>query len=361
LLMSVYFEEVKFYHYPLIKYYLLRGFNVYIFDFKMKTRKMEWLRELVDNKRILKVSHYVIGNDSLALDNIEKAYSFIAQKSKIINIMIKFYGDENITLAYKKMLAKELSNFYAIQLILRDKEKVISHNEKIVFIPHRYLETLRILTICNAFNYKLEKVFVPLWLRPIHAMNRCFVRLNSWKASSFNNFRLLVATSWKVLTSFRRKDTPQYKYAIPITIPEFQFKFTENRVFDFLLDHINIRKNNTVFLLLSNLDERTLSRLTRNDYNVIECRKKKLFKSPEFSLRENTEFTIGKIFIYTLQNFFLSFFEEEFIVLCSQSLVNTYLQWTLILSNLRFSHYIAFNDEEIDRRLKHGTTHIPVL
>ena len=115
--MNVYFENIRFYHYLLVKYYLLRKFDIYIFDFDSKLRNRKWLRNLIDAQQVSRIlPNYVLGNCDLALNSIDKVYSIVTQKSKLVKTMVRLYDSQNIELAYKKTLAKDLSDFYALQI-----------------------------------------------------------------------------------------------------------------------------------------------------------------------------------------------------------------------------------------------------
>ena len=345
--MKIYFETAKLRYYLPIKYHLWRKHKVYIFDFDFTARKRKWLRDLIDSKKISKISHYVASNDSLALDNIENVYRFVLRESRFINAMMGFYGSEDITLAYKKTLARKLANCYAVQIVLREGGKGVVEDEKIVFIPYEYLKISKILDECNAFSYKLEDVFIPVWARIGNAVAEFLGRLKDWKSFFFVGVYLAGIVAIKCLVPDRKKKFLTYEYAIPITNPKFQFRFEKNRVFDFLLDHDKIRKDNTVFLLLSHVDKKVLVKLKHDGYNMVDCQSRSVFISSQFGFGKNGKTILQKLFLFVFQNFFYAPLESRYIVLDTLVLIRVYLQWTMILNKLAFSHYITFNDETI--------------
>ena len=345
--MKVYFEDPKFYHYPLIRYYLSRHCTVYTFDFCRTMRKRKWLRGLVDTNRISNISPYVQGNDSLALDNVERVYSFMAKRSKLIDSTIRLYKDKDTELAFKKTLAKELSNFYAIQIILDGERKKMSSAEKIFLVSNKYFEMSKILTICNGFSYKLENIQVPFWSVAMDIVDRCFARLNNWMACLFSNLCLLGLILLKIPKLSYKKDTPGYKYAIAITNPGFQFRFSEYRTFDFLLDGAGIRKDNTIFLCLAPFDKAVLNKLTAGDYNLVDLNKKTVATSRNLILGRKGIAVFKNFFVYTLGNLLSPLFEYGFITRAGCALAYTYVFWNIIAHSLRLGHYIAFNDEGI--------------
>ena len=345
--MKIYFETAKLRHYLLIKYHLWRKHEVYIFDFDFTARKRKWLRELIDSKKISKISHYVASNDSLALDNIENVYRFVSRGSHLINAMMGFYGSKDIALAYKKTLARKLSNCYAVQIVLREGRKGVAEGEKIVFIPYEYLKISKILNKCNAFSYKLKDVFIPVWVRIDNAIAEFLGRLKNWKSFFFVGAYLTGIVAIKCLVPACKKKFLAYEYAIPITNPKFQFRFEKNRVFDFLLDHNKIRKDNTVFLILSHVDKKVLAKLEHGGYSAVDCQSRSVFISSQFGFGKNGKTILRKLFWFIFQNFFYAPLESRYIVPDTLVLIRGYLQWTMILDKLTFSHYITFNDETI--------------
>jgi len=345
--MNVYFENVRFYHYPLVKYYLLRKFDIYVFDTDFKLRKKKWLRDLIDTQKISRIlANYVFGNGDLALNSIDKIYSLVTKKSKLVRAMVQLYDNEDVVLAYKKALTKDLSDFYALQIILNSKEKTLPNNEKIILIPFKYLEILKMLIRCDSFSYKLDKLFIPAWVKYINSVDKLFIRLTTLMGFCFTNFQLITGVLLKALTPSSKESN--YQYAIPITNSNFQFKFKEHRTFDFLLDGTDIRRDNTIFLWLSPLNKAILAKLKVGRYNTADCRSRSILMSKDFTLSRDTGIILKKVFTYARQNFLSVLFEHESHVFCSCTLLNTYLQWSIILNNIKFRHYITFNDEGIN-------------
>ncbi len=346
--MKVYFEDVKFYHYPLLKHYISHKFHIYLFDFRFNARSRKWLRDLIDDNKISIISPYIIGSGSLALDNIEKLYSYIAKDSRLIDSMVQFYNETNITLAYKKILVKDLSDFYAVQITLEREANTIGDNESIIFIPSKYLEMQNFLNRCLGFTYNSHKISIPLWIKWITYIIRFFSRVGRQIFFWFINFGLVIIVTLKILLPSRKKELCKYQYAIAITNPDFQFKFKEYRTFDFLLDQKNIGKENSIFLFTSPINKVILSTLKQDGYNVAVCDNKSILVSPEFHLRKNRGPILKKLLVYIIKNFAASLAAKDSILLCDSILLFTYVKWNLILDNIRFKHHITFDDQAIN-------------
>ena len=75
---EIYFEKPRFYHYPIVKYFLIKIFKVFIFNFDMVDRKISWLRPMLDDGRVIRMSPFIFGSDSIALKNIKVLDPFYA-------------------------------------------------------------------------------------------------------------------------------------------------------------------------------------------------------------------------------------------------------------------------------------------
>jgi len=343
--MKVYFEKIRFYHYPIVKYFLARKCEVYMFNFDFEARKIKWLRDLMDSGLVKKIPHYMAGNDKLAIDNVEKISGKMLAKSRIVKSMSKLYGDSNILLAYKKILTKRLSDFYSMQLVLKSKSQKLADDGKIVLFPYRYTETLNLLSRYEGFRVLLPQVITPKTYRHFNCIERAALKTKSGMQFFFINTCFLGIVLLKALRPGSKQEKLEYRYALPVTNTQFQFKFKEHRAFDFLLDEkSDINKENTVFMLFRPLNKEQTTDLKIGGYNYVDCNNKKVFVSSQFSFRKNI---FSKVLRYMATCFFSAFFELEDIVTDSNKLLYTYVQWTLILDNLKISQYITFNDEGI--------------
>lgn len=341
--MKIYFEKIRPYYYPIIRYFVLRGYKISMFNFDINARKIKWLRLLLDSGRISKISHVIIGSDKFILANIEKASDLFLKDSRMANSMARLYGHDDLLWAYKKYLAKQLSDFYSMQIVL-EREK-LSDNQGILLFPKRYLDTLRLLKLSGAKIFKLPGVKVPLLFRLINGLENLFFRITGWLRICFVNLCAFFIIASKVVIGYRKKNIPSYKYAIPITNPQFQFKFNEYRRFDFLLDNRKITKNDTVFLFFVPADKVLTKKLLGDGYHIFDCSNRNIFFNHRLSLCKRRGRLLGAALSYAFGNLFSSFREETGILSASFDLIYSFLQWTVILDNLSFSHYIVLNEE----------------
>jgi polysaccharide biosynthesis PFTS motif protein len=339
----IFIESPKLYHYLLVKHWKKKGHRIYIFDFDFKARKKRWLRRVLDKGLVHKIAHYVAGNSDIALDNIEKVYNAAFRSSNLKNSMVSIlYKDKNIELAYKKALAEQLSNFYAVQIMVKE----IAGSGKAILIPDKYCLFKKVLAESEGYLFDLKNLVIPEWAEFINLF--CMIKdklLNFFKFSGIT-LSCMIFVLYKGLLFFFKKPIKKYDFAIAINNPWFQFKFKGNRDYDFLLDHKNINKSNTLFVCLMNLDKKIKNKLLQRGYNFIEAGPRKVFNINTYPLGVLESLKIaGKFFAYWLRNIFSPFCEKDFFVSCSIRLLVEYLRWSLALSNYRFGSYITFNDE----------------
>ena len=339
---KVYFEKARFYHYPIFKYFLNKNFKVFIFSFDLEDRKISWLRPMLDDGRVISIMPFVLGSDAIALKNIKILDPFIL-KSNLLRAITGLYGGESIKMAYQKVFAKTLSDFHSIQLILKG-----AGGGKIVFYPFSYLRTYFIIKRYKGLMQELDNVEIPWLFQFFNTIDLFFVRLKFWFTTNGVNFCALVLLLMKFVFAGRKRSRKECTYAVAITNSDFQFRFSGHRAFDFILDGKQINKENTFFLEFSSINSATKQNLNKLGYQILDCRKKEVFFSPDFSLhRAESFFLIVKGIGYVLQNLYFSLFESEKNTYNSHILFKTYFLWSIILSRIKFKHFITFNDEGI--------------
>lgn len=314
-----------------------------MFNFDINARKIKWLCPLLDSGRISKISHVIVGSDKFILANIDKASDLFLKDSRMVNSMSGLYGHKDLLWAYKKYLAKQLSDFYSMRIVL-EKER-LSDDEGILFFPKRYLDTLRLLKLSGAEIFELPGIKVPLLFRLINGLENLFFRITGWLRICFVNLCAVFIIACKVMLGYRKKNIPSYKYAIPVTNPQFQFKFNEYRRFDFLLDNKKITKNDIVFLFFVPAGKVLTEKLLADGYHIFDCSNRNVFFNHRLSVRKGRARLLRAALSYVFGNLFSSFGEKAGILSASLDLIYSFLQWTVILDNLNFSHYIVLNEE----------------
>lgn len=339
---EIYFERVRFYHYPIIRYFLNKNFKVFIFSFHLEARKIGWLRPMLDDDRVIMISHFIFGSGSIALKNIKVLEPFVL-KSNLLRAITKLYGNEKIKMAYQKTLVKCLSDFHSVQLVLKGADC-----RKIVFFPFSYFKIYSIIKRYKGLIEELDNVEIPCLFKFLNAIDLFFGQLKSWLIANGVNFIALVLLLMKFVYASPKRPKKEYIYAVAITNSYFQFKFAGHRAFDFILDGKQINKENTVFLAFNPVNSGTKHNLDVLGYHILDCRRQEVFFLADFRLsRTETLFLIVKGIEYALKNLYFSLFESEDNIYSSHILFKTYLLWSIILARLKLKHFITFNDEGI--------------
>ncbi|MDP8212379.1 MAG: polysaccharide biosynthesis PFTS motif protein [Candidatus Zapsychrus exili] len=343
--MKIYFERIRFYHYPIVKYFVSRGHKVTIFNFfDQKARRIKWLRDMLDSGKVSKISHVVPGSDKFVVKSIEKVSDFYFKNSLIVKSISRLHKNDNLSLAYKKEFSKRLSHFYGMQMILNREEA--SEEKDILFFPKTYLDIFFLLKSSGAYMFDFPRVRIPVLFRFICATENFFFKIFSLLQSFFVGLVVIFAIVYKMILGFQNKKISSYTYAIPITNPKFQFKFNEYRTFGFLLDDKNITKSNVVFLAFVPIDEILMIELRSKGYNILDYSRKSMFFCHTLVFNRNNFKVLIAVIRHSFVNLFSSFAESLDVVSISTRLLYSFLQWTVILDNIHFSHHIALNEED---------------
>lgn len=347
---NVIFEKIRWFDLPLIYYYLKKGHRVYFFDFNLIARRKRWLRTLLDGgviNRIFPFASY--RNNNLALESVEKVYATCFKNSLLINSLVRLYGDADIEMAYKKIIVEQLSNFYSVQLFIKERLPVCPENESIYLIPEHYLTILSMLKRSSAEVVELNGVEIPRTARLFQKGNTLLILLRDFFLFNLTCGAAVAIILYKIILSFFLKINPEeYKYAVAIRNPSFQFRSTKNRTFDFLLDHSRINKSNTCFISLTSIDRGIRLRLQKEGYHYIDARLQRVCMSRKFLLRNRTWRRLFIIFIkFWFKNGFGVLLEKCFVIFPSLIMLADNLLWNIVLENLKLENYITFNDEGI--------------
>jgi polysaccharide biosynthesis PFTS motif protein len=345
---NVIFEHVQSFHLPFILYYLKKGCKVYIFDFNLIARKRKWLRELVDANRINKITPFISAKNNIyALESIEKVYSACFGQSMLIRAMSQLYQDPDITLAYKKFFIEQLSNFYTIQFFIQENFNKNQKREEVVFIPEFYSNIAAMLGKSSAQIFDLSYIKIPVWAKIFCGMSRFLERAK--------NFALLMAIGafsilgiiYKIALGLIVKPAKkEYRYAIAIKNPSFQFKSVKSRTFDFILDHQDINKTNSCFVFLVPVAFAIKKRLRSDAYAYVDAQPMAVITAGNLSLNFSAGIrALGNISVVLSSAVCSIFFDNEFILFPTCYLLAEYLTWKVVSENYRFKNFITFNDE----------------
>lgn len=343
---KIIFERLALIHLPSLSYYLWKQKEIKFFDNDGSAKKKNWVKKLIKEGKILAIPPigYVYNECyGTALDNVERVYKCLTTGSTLVREMVKIYGDENIELAYKKQLTRELSEFYYINSYLHREESQLQDNERILFTPYGYKKYLRLAKKSGAFYHDHRKIDVD---RALNIFSSVYGFGNKVKAWLFQS-GVIAFYLIKLMISRQGSDqVKDYQYAIPIKNPDYQFKFN-NRSVDFLLDGNVINKDNTIFILLTpaitkdNVDE-----IRSKNLNMMDC-SKRFMSSHDLDKREVIHI-LKRTLPYAVNYIFLGLFRNNILLGANKILLPVFFQWSFILSKINTKHFITFNDEGID-------------
>ena len=343
---KIIFEQLRLVHFPILKYHLWKQREIKFFDNEGSAKRKNWVKKLVKDGRISEIPPIgYVGNEcyGTALDNMEKVYKCLTNSSTLIKEMAKIYGDGNIELAYKKEITRRLSEFYYINSYLAEEEAKLGTDERLLFTAYRYEQYLKLIRENGAFYRDHEKIDIANSLKVFDYAYYLFRKVEVW----FLQLGMMAFHCVRLITPGKDgSQVKEYKYAIPIRNPDYQFKF-KTRPVDFLLDGNNIRKDNTIFILLNPaITKDNLHEIKSKNLNMVDC-SKRFMASPGFD-RKETIHILRRILPYIAKHVFIGLFENSFVLEVNTILLDAFFKWTSILQGISIKHFITLNDEGID-------------
>lgn len=343
---KIIFEQLTPIHLPILSYYLWKQKEIKFFDNENFAKRKKWVKRLVKEGKLWEIPPVgYVSNEcyGTALDNVEKFYKYFTDNSILAREMVKMYEDETIELAYKKEITRNLSEFYYINSYLHHEEDKLGDNERILFIPHGYKKYLRLANKVGAFYQSHKKIDIAHNLSILNSLYGFGDKVRAWLIQS----GIIAFYSIKSIASRRGNgQVKEYKYAIAVRNPDYQFKF-KNRSVDFILDGNEINKDNTIFILLSPaITKDNLHEIKSKNLSVIDCSSQ--FKLSHSLDKKEVIHILKRTLPYAVKNIFLGLFENNIVLHVNTTLLHVFFQWSFILSKINIKHFITLNDEGID-------------
>ncbi len=344
---KIFFEKVFFIHYPLLLWYLWRGYKVLVFDFsynmkRPNMKKSKLLRSLINSRKINRI--YIKPNvkeHGLAIEQTEIIYKHLKDK-KIAEILSDLYGTKETNLAFKKVLLSEIFKCIYINQYLSDEKKKQKNSTEIIFVPFDY--NLYEKMIYGYGNYDLKPLDTiklhKLYLHILPLIKMCHNVI--WHlVASFYLYSKIALLYFKSLSAKENPQKIHFRFAIPID-QESQIKFKGKRSFDFLLDHKEINKKNTVFILNYPVSGDFLSEYQERGYQLLNTK-------DIFSIRHGTKFHFsGKLLCHTFWAVSKMLFTGssclQFLI-CFMHGIRIFLKWNIIFTQISTNNYIYTNQE----------------
>jgi len=340
---KIFFEKAAFIHYPLLLWYLWRGYEVLLFDFNYDLKKSRLLRNLINREKIQRI--YIKPNvkeHGLAIDQTEIIYKRLKNK-KMAQILSDLYETKETNLAFKKALLSEIFKCIYMNEYLSNEKKKHKNLTEIFFVPYDYnLYEKMIADYGNLSLSPLDRIRSYKW----HLYVLPFIKMGHmlmWRAIAF--FYLFPKIALLFLARFIGVNAspikPRFRYAIPID-QAFQVKFQGKRSFDFLLDNKEINKKNTIFIINFQVDKNFLSVSQAMGYQFLNTRTvfsihhiKKLHSSSKFLIHTFWSF-VRIVFAGSSQLPFL---------ICAVYGMNIFLKWNAVFAQISAENYIYTNQE----------------
>ncbi|MBI3011137.1 MAG: hypothetical protein HYY58_01415 [Candidatus Omnitrophica bacterium] len=247
---EIFIERLTHAHRPLIAWWVRRGHRVCVFDFDhcARLRSFGWLRRLLDQGKVETI--YVPSSsvaDSLAIDTAERFFPAFSSHP-LVRAMGRIFGEHEAAPVLKKALVESLFRYFYIKQSLTDRARGASGRQAAIVVSSLYW----------AWEVRLREVArdvptpaptsCPWWARGYDAVAR---RIQDvlWSLAVCGGI-LLHAGSIIVGRMLARSQPAlqQADHVFAVDSP-FQVKFQGPRRADFLLDHQQVTKQNTVFVV----------------------------------------------------------------------------------------------------------------
>jgi polysaccharide biosynthesis PFTS motif protein len=344
---AVFFQNLSFFWFFFIKFYILRGYDVFVFNFNLHLISKKWIKKLIANKKLIRI--YIEPatiEDGTAIDETEKIYENLIQNPivKCINRFSKKKSDTFI----KKMLVSEIIEYFYINAYFEKIKKNCKY-KKVIFVPTNYIETKKLIyKYGSAIKENPErKVTIPLYIYIFSCINYridfTIYYLGAFFYSILKFCQIIYSLKFK---TYRLKEK-RYKYAFPLDFPHQILKFGD-RGFDMLLDNNKINSKNTIFLVSCKLNRKQNQYIQKNSYTCFDISK----HGRRIDLKMKNDFyqitkNIKKNIIPLLISFAGHIILFKTYLFCIKHLII----WNHIWSNCRFDNYIYSNKEGATQNL----------
>ena len=170
----IFFESIPPLYYPLLLYYLLRGYEICIFNFAhaLRIHIPRWVRELANKKRISQIIVTFASAHGKAIDQTEIIFDRMP-KTKIQVMLSDLYQSSETELILKKMLLAEVFKCIYIHSYFNS----IKHEslENIVFVPENYVFYKRLIKKYGSYEFNhVKNVQICKIILPVLSLIRIF-------------------------------------------------------------------------------------------------------------------------------------------------------------------------------------------
>ncbi|MBI4355000.1 MAG: polysaccharide biosynthesis PFTS motif protein [Candidatus Omnitrophica bacterium] len=129
------FERLTRWHLPVVAWYHLRGDSIYYRSCAAGCEPARWGGAIAQFEGTPPLYRGVNGATDQAFDHIEALYARAYAQQGIIRLLRNLYGSDEIHLAFKKALLKELSEFYYCRLLAERIQRAHPQGRHIFLVP----------------------------------------------------------------------------------------------------------------------------------------------------------------------------------------------------------------------------------
>jgi len=341
----VVFEKLTLVHLPILLFYLWRDSRIEFFHCQKILLRWHWMQRLIAKGRIAQIPPIGYQESKCcgeALDNVDKVWNHLIGGRTLVKDVKTLFQNPIVETAYKKELAGVLSEYYHVEHHLSESERVLEKNERIVFVPYLFKQYRRLVERSGAFCQDNSQVEIWGDVLGVGHLSQLACKLKWWIVT----IGLGGVYSCKLIMANRRPIAlREYEYAIALTNPVAQFR---TKPVDFLLDGVDIRADNTVFLLLNPLISAShVATLVSKGLHVFDATAR-FGPSPNSSW--NHRFAMAKEGMkLSLKILFLGLLDPAAFARVHAVLLHVYFRWSFVLNQITFKNFVAFNDEGLDQ------------
>lgn len=273
----VVFEKVTRSDMLAVLWYVLRGYDIYYLDADRGAVGRWWFVRLSASKRLseLTLSEPPFNNfhsaNHQAFEVVEEIYDDHYQNDPLVRRLVKLFASTEIHLAFKKALTMELWQFnYQHLLGVRVRQAFPSAN-RLVFISH----DAQFSTLPPSYHKYLSRLEGwsddrPVILSPWQRVRRLNAAIRGSVRVTLVGIRAMGLAALNFLKPHGIGPAPgRYSYAMTIVNPRHDFA-NDVRGADFLLDGVDIRNDNTLFVPFSKLSPQQVQQAAEKGLNVID-------------------------------------------------------------------------------------------
>jgi polysaccharide biosynthesis PFTS motif protein len=348
-LKTAYFERITFYYYPLVLFYISRGYKIHAFNFYHDVARNPRLRCLILENKL--TTFFPLGCNKRygqALDFVEEIYK-INSYNRIEDCFSKLLNSSDVNIIIKKSILNEMYRAITINSTL---EGCISEND--LFIPDSYFQGNSKLDKISKYSTTfIAKKYIPVIIRFI-SFFKLIVDTIKWRfvAVGFITLKFVKLVLQNIKFFKPANINTAFKFAIPIDQP-FQVKFEGQRSFDFICDEKTIFKKDCLFILNTKVSPDWLRDKKILGYNFCDL----VNNTREKPVKQKISLELINRFVTALLKYSTTKVDSVEISKSFSHALNEFITWGPLSEYLKIENYIYTNQDGIGQIVKNILLH----